>query len=161
MGQGQVQIQNLFLTVHSTQNTTVISVPIKYIIHHYPMGLCFTIHPGSRRTLTAYPGGGVVLRLMCNAIHGHSFTTNVQCYTYLDCVACPHVDGLCANTSEAPNCVGIHTIFTWNDKLLSCRGVPWEGRSRVLFKEMICTRQLRVTHSAISFTVTSYLVAKI
>ena len=42
------QIQNLFLTAHSTQNKLVVSVPIKDIIHHYPMALFYDI-PGLGR----------------------------------------------------------------------------------------------------------------
>ena len=34
-----IQIQNLFLTAQSTQIKSVISVPIKDFIHHYPRAL--------------------------------------------------------------------------------------------------------------------------
>ena len=58
-------IQNLFLTAQSTQIKSVISVPIKDFIHHYPMalfndipraGAYFYDIPGSGRSLTTYPG---------------------------------------------------------------------------------------------------------
>ena len=57
--------QNLFLTAQSTQIKSVISVPIKDFIHHYPralindiprVGAYFYDIPGSGRTLTTYPG---------------------------------------------------------------------------------------------------------
>ena len=66
-----VQIQNLFLTAQSTQIKSVISVPIKDFIHHYPralfndiprVGAYFNDIPGSGRSLTTYPGRGAVLR---------------------------------------------------------------------------------------------------
>ena len=65
----QYKIQNLFLTAQSTQIKSVISVPIKDFIHHYPRALfndipragayCYDI-PGSGRSLTTYPGRGAV-----------------------------------------------------------------------------------------------------
>ena len=64
-----VQIQNLFLTAQSTQIKSVISVPIKDFIHHYPralfndiprVGAYFYDIPGSGRTFTTYPGRGAV-----------------------------------------------------------------------------------------------------
>ena len=63
------QIQNLVLTAQSTQIKSVISVPIKYFIHHYPralfndiprVGAYFYDIPGSGRTFTTYPGRGAV-----------------------------------------------------------------------------------------------------
>ena len=51
-----VQIQNPFLTAQSTQIKSVISVPIKDCIHHYPRALHFYDIPGSGRSLTTYPG---------------------------------------------------------------------------------------------------------
>ena len=60
-----IQIQNPFLTAQSTQIKSVISVPIKDFIHHYPralfndiprVGAHFYDIPGSRRTFTTYPG---------------------------------------------------------------------------------------------------------
>ena len=63
------QIQNLFLTAQSTQIKSVISVPIKDFIHHYPralfndiprVGAHFYDIPGSGRTFTTYPGRGAV-----------------------------------------------------------------------------------------------------
>ena len=54
-----IQIQNPFLTAQSTQIKSVISVPIKYFIHHYPralfndiprVGAHFYDIPGSGRT---------------------------------------------------------------------------------------------------------------
>ena len=63
------QIQNLFLTAQSTQIKSVISVPIKDFIHHYPrelfndiprVGAYFYDIPGSGRTFTTYPGRGAV-----------------------------------------------------------------------------------------------------
>ena len=56
---GKVQIQNPFLTAQSTQIKSVISVPIKDFIHHYPMAL-FNDIPGSGRIFTTYPGRGAV-----------------------------------------------------------------------------------------------------
>ena len=62
-------IQNPFLTAQSTQIKSVISVPIKYFIHHYPralfndiprVGAHFYDIPGSGRTFTTYPGRGTV-----------------------------------------------------------------------------------------------------
>ena len=62
-------IQNPFLTAQSTQNKSVLSVPIKDFIHHYPralfndipmVGAHFYDIPGSRRTFTTYPGRGAV-----------------------------------------------------------------------------------------------------
>ena len=64
-----IQIQNPFLTAQSTQIKSVISVPIKDFIHHYPralfndiprVGAHFYDIPGSRRTFTTYPGRGAV-----------------------------------------------------------------------------------------------------
>ena len=64
-GPGEVQIQNPFLTAQSTQIKSVISVPIKDFIHHYPralfndiprVGAHFYDIPGSGRTFTTYPG---------------------------------------------------------------------------------------------------------
>ena len=63
------QIQNPFLTAQSTQIKSVISVPIKDLIHHYPravfndiprVGAHFYDIPGSGRTFTTYPGRGAV-----------------------------------------------------------------------------------------------------
>ena len=57
--------QNPFLTAQSTQIKSVISVPIKDSIHHYPRALFNDIHrvgthfndiPGPGRSLTTYPG---------------------------------------------------------------------------------------------------------
>ena len=62
-------IQNPFLTAQSTQIKSVISVPIKDFIHHYPralfndiprVGTHFYDIPGSGRTFTTYPGQGAV-----------------------------------------------------------------------------------------------------
>ena len=62
-------IQNPFLTAQSTQIKSVISVPIKDFIHHYPralfndiprVGAHFYDIPGSGRTFTTYPGRGAV-----------------------------------------------------------------------------------------------------
>ena len=59
------RIQNPFLTAQSTQIKSVISVPIKAFIHHYPralfndiprVGAHFYDIPGSGRSLTTYPG---------------------------------------------------------------------------------------------------------
>ena len=64
-----VRIQNPFLTAQSTQIKSVISVPIKDFIHHYPralfndipmVGTHFYDIPGSGRTFTTYPGQGAV-----------------------------------------------------------------------------------------------------
>ena len=64
-------IQNLFLTAHSTQIKSVISVPIKDCIHHYPralfndiprVGASFNDIPGSWRIFATFPGRGEVLR---------------------------------------------------------------------------------------------------
>ena len=61
--------QNLFLTAQSTQIKSVISVPIKDFINHYPralfndiprVGTYFYDIPGSGRTFTTYPGRGAV-----------------------------------------------------------------------------------------------------
>ena len=58
-----IQIQNPFLTAQSTQIKSVISVPIKDFIHHYPralfndiprVGAHFYDIPGSGRSLTTY-----------------------------------------------------------------------------------------------------------
>ena len=63
------QIQNPFLTAQSTQIKSVISVPIKDFIHHYPralfndipmVGAHFYDIPGSGHTFTTYPGRGAV-----------------------------------------------------------------------------------------------------
>ena len=65
----RIQIQNPFLTAQSTQIKSVISVPIKDFIHHYPralfndiprVGTHFNDIPGSGRTFTTYPGRGAV-----------------------------------------------------------------------------------------------------
>ena len=62
-------IQNPFLTAQSTQIKSVISVPIKDFIHHYPralfndiprVGAHFYDIPGSGCTFTTYPGRGAV-----------------------------------------------------------------------------------------------------
>ena len=64
-------IQNPFLTAQSTQIKSVISVPIKDFIHHYPralfndiprVGAHFYDIPGSGRTFTTYPGRDTLLR---------------------------------------------------------------------------------------------------
>ena len=64
-----MSVQNLFLTAQSTQIKSVISVPIKDFIHHYPralfndiprVGAYFYDIPGSGRTFTTYPGRGAV-----------------------------------------------------------------------------------------------------
>ena len=64
-----IQIQNPFLTAQSTQIKSVISVPIKDFIHHYPralfndiprVGTHFNDIPGSGRTFTTYLGRGAV-----------------------------------------------------------------------------------------------------
>ena len=64
-----VQIQIPFLTAQSTQIKSVISVPIKDFIHHYPralfndiprVGAHFYDIPGSGRTFTTYPGRGAI-----------------------------------------------------------------------------------------------------
>ena len=64
-----MQIQNLFLTAQSTQIKSVISVPIKDFIHHYPRALFNDIPrvepyfydiPGSGPIFTTYPGRGAV-----------------------------------------------------------------------------------------------------
>ena len=61
--------QNPFLTAQSTQIKSVISVPIKDFIHHYPralfndiprVGAPFYDIPGSGRTFTTYPGRDAV-----------------------------------------------------------------------------------------------------
>ena len=73
-GSGRCRIQNPFLTAQSTQIKSVISVPIKDFIHHYPralfndiprvrcallrhtrVGTHFYDIPGSGRSLTTYP----------------------------------------------------------------------------------------------------------
>ena len=63
------KIQNLFLTAQSTQIKSVISVPIKDFIHHYPralfndiprVGAYFYDIPGSGRIFTTYPGRAAV-----------------------------------------------------------------------------------------------------
>ena len=63
------KIQNPFLTAQSTQIKSVISVPIKDFIHHYPralfndiprVGAHFYDIPGSGRTFMTYPGRGAV-----------------------------------------------------------------------------------------------------
>ena len=65
------QIQNPFLTAQSTQIKSVISVPIKDFIHHYPralfndiprVGAHFYDIPGSGRNFTTYPGRDALLR---------------------------------------------------------------------------------------------------
>ena len=65
------KIQNPFLTAQSTQIKSVISVPIKDFIHHYPralfndiprVGAHFYDIPGSGRTFTTYPGRDALLR---------------------------------------------------------------------------------------------------
>ena len=65
----RTQIQNPFLTAQSTQIKSVISVPIKDFIHHYPralfndiprVGAHFYNIPGSGCTFTTYPGRGAV-----------------------------------------------------------------------------------------------------
>ena len=70
------RIQNPFLTAQSTQIKSVISVPIKDFIHHYPralfndiprVGAHFYDIPGSGRTFTTYPG-----RAQFNDIPGQS-----------------------------------------------------------------------------------------
>ena len=59
-----IQIQNPFLTAQSTQIKSVISVPIKDFIHHYPRALFNDIPRvrGSVRTFTTYPGRDALLR---------------------------------------------------------------------------------------------------
>ena len=61
-----IHIQNPFLTAQSTQIKSVISVPIKYFIHHYPralfndiprVGAHFYDIPRSGRTFTTCPVG--------------------------------------------------------------------------------------------------------
>ena len=55
LGEYYERIQNPFLTAQSTQIKSVISVPIKDFIHHYPRAL-FNDIPGSGRIFTTYPG---------------------------------------------------------------------------------------------------------
>ena len=55
----KIQIQ--FLTAHSTQNKSGISVPIKDCIHHDTMALFYDI-PKVGRSFTTYPRSGAVLR---------------------------------------------------------------------------------------------------
>ena len=64
-----LKIQIPFLTAQSTQIKSVISVPIKDFIHHYPralfndipmVGAHFYDIPGSGHTFTTYPGRGAV-----------------------------------------------------------------------------------------------------
>ena len=64
-----LKIQNLFLTAQSMQIKSVISVPIKDFIHHYPralfndiprVGAYFYDIPGSGRSFTTYPCRGAV-----------------------------------------------------------------------------------------------------
>ena len=64
-----IQIQNPFLMAQSTQIKSVISVPIKDFINHYPralfndiprVGAYFYDIPGSGRTFTTYPSLGAV-----------------------------------------------------------------------------------------------------
>ena len=71
-------LQNPFLTAQSTQIKSVISVPIKYFIHHYPralfndiprVGAHFYDIPGSGHTFTTYPGRSAVL----TTYPGHMF----------------------------------------------------------------------------------------
>ena len=50
-----IQIQNLFLTAQSTQIKSVISVPIKDCIHHYPRAL-FNDIPSVRAQFNDIPG---------------------------------------------------------------------------------------------------------
>ena len=66
---GKPMIQNPFLTAQSRPIKSVISVPIKDFIHHYPralfndiprVGAHFYDIPGSGRTFTTYPGRGAV-----------------------------------------------------------------------------------------------------
>ena len=61
MGSTGVRVQNQLLTAQSTQIKSVISVPIKDFIHHYPralfndiprVGAYFYDIPGSGRSLT-------------------------------------------------------------------------------------------------------------
>ena len=68
-GSNSESIQNPFLTAQSTQIKSVISVPIKDFIHHYPralfndiprVGAHFYDIPGSGRTFTTYLGRGAV-----------------------------------------------------------------------------------------------------
>ena len=68
-GESLWMIQNPFLTAQSTQIKSVISVPIKDFIHHYPralfndiprVGAHFYDIPGSGRTFTTYPSRGAV-----------------------------------------------------------------------------------------------------
>ena len=53
------QNHNLFLTAQSTQIKSVLSVPIKDFIHHYPRAL-LTTYPRSGRTFTTYPSRDVL-----------------------------------------------------------------------------------------------------
>ena len=55
------QIQNPFLTAQSTQIKSVISVPIKDFIHHYPRAL-FNDIPRVGAHFTTYPGRDTLLR---------------------------------------------------------------------------------------------------
>ena len=83
----RIQIQNPFLTAQSTQIKSVISVPIKDFIHHYPralfndiprVGAHFYDIPGSRRTFTTYPGRDALLRHTRVVKSRISFLTSVQ-----------------------------------------------------------------------------------
>ena len=70
IAESEAQIQNPFLTAQSTQIKSVISVPTKDFIHHYPralfdiprVGAHFYDIPGSGRTFTTYPGRDALLR---------------------------------------------------------------------------------------------------
>ena len=74
------QIQNPFLTAQSTQIKSVISVPIKDFIHHYPralfndiprVGTHFYDIPGSGRSLTTYPGQEEKIQDSIITTHSH------------------------------------------------------------------------------------------
>ena len=75
--------QNPFLTARSTQIKSVISVPIKDFIHHYPralfndiprVGAHFYDIPGSGRSLTTYPGQGALSKK--SSAFGHCSCTS-------------------------------------------------------------------------------------
>ena len=86
-----VQIQNPFLTAQSTQIKSVISVPIKDFIHHYPRAL-FNDIPRVGAHFYDIPGRDALLRhtrvgAQFNDIPGSLFECGCQTWISLD-IAC-------------------------------------------------------------------------
>ena len=68
--------------------------------------------------------------------------------------------GPCTDTSGAPTCSEIPSTFAWGCKTHSIHSVPRGGRTRVLFRERLCTRKRRFTQFTTPLAQASYPVVE-